>query len=265
MPISLIEASVRDYRITALLPGEDGECWFHSQKPHEQDKAIFRRFGGTVGSCRDAPVLDIPSYSEAQLCTCTAPGVEAFGLHFMEIGANDGQYLSNSLFFELQMGWTGICIEASPSTFQSLRTNRPTCAKFNVLIGSDSLPQTFYTFVSPGSWETGVSCMRGTACAKQDEDAYNYARENSLELRIDEVQMMKLSQIFQISGFRQFAWLSVDVEGAEDYVISTIDFNDVRAAYVSFEGSHSLAQKHLTENGYVEVFQLGPDVFYSHA
>jgi hypothetical protein len=34
---------------------------------------------------------------------------------FVEFGALDGIYTSNSLFFERELGWTGVLIEADPS------------------------------------------------------------------------------------------------------------------------------------------------------
>ena len=30
---------------------------------------------------------------------------------FVELGASDGVFMSNSLFFERELGWKGICIE----------------------------------------------------------------------------------------------------------------------------------------------------------
>lgn len=43
---------------------------------------------------------------------------------FIEVGAFDGRYLSNSLSFEEQ-GWTGICVEPHPDYFALCRSNRP--------------------------------------------------------------------------------------------------------------------------------------------
>ena len=43
---------------------------------------------------------------------------------FIEVGAFDGRYLSNTLSFEEQ-GWTGICVEPHPDYFDLCRANRP--------------------------------------------------------------------------------------------------------------------------------------------
>ena len=262
---SAVYLSAKSYGVRPLEPGQKGKCWFHSQQPHEQDKVIFKRLGGEVGECSSAPVQDQAklAYSEAQLCACKAPPASAFESHFLEIGANDGQYLSNSLFFEMQLRWTGLCIEGSPSTFEQLRINRPKCANFNALVGPISQARTFYTFISPASWETGVSCMKGTACAKSDKDAQQYAAENNLQLRTDEVQVIRLSDAFSMVALSKFSWLSIDVEGAEDIVVPTIDFTAIEADYISIEGTHLLARDYLLANGYRADFTVGPDTFFT--
>lgn len=43
---------------------------------------------------------------------------------FIEIGAYDGKNLSNTFFFEKELGWEGICIEPLPHVYQILKQNR---------------------------------------------------------------------------------------------------------------------------------------------
>ena len=44
----------------------------------------------------------------------------AKGNFFIEAGANDGETISNTVFFELKRNWTGILIEPNPEAFQKL-------------------------------------------------------------------------------------------------------------------------------------------------
>ena len=44
---------------------------------------------------------------------------------FLDIGANDGLFGSNTATLELDYGWTGLCIEANPKLIQPLTNNRP--------------------------------------------------------------------------------------------------------------------------------------------
>ena len=41
---------------------------------------------------------------------------------FVEAGAHDGESLSNSLFFEVKLGWNGLLVEPNPFSFQALLT-----------------------------------------------------------------------------------------------------------------------------------------------
>jgi FkbM family methyltransferase len=50
--------------------------------------------------------------------------------YFIDIGANDGIWLSNTYYLESELGWTGICIEAGETPFSSLCKNRScTCLR----------------------------------------------------------------------------------------------------------------------------------------
>ena len=39
---------------------------------------------------------------------------------FIEAGAYDGEVFSNSLYFELQKGWTGVLVEPNPDALEEL-------------------------------------------------------------------------------------------------------------------------------------------------
>ena len=263
-PQSLVEENRLVYGIIPLVPGQAGRCWFHSQRPHHQDREIFKRLGGLVESesCTAAPVNGARYISEAEICRCTAPPSSAFARHFLEIGAADGQYLSNLLFYELQLDWTGICVEGSPISFDMLKRNRPKCSNVNAVIGPSTEDQVFYTFDSPNSWEIGMSCMKGTACGTNDVDAQRYANENGLVLYKTLVPMRRLSQIFAEHHMQEFGWIMVDVEGAEDTVLQTIDLSAIKSDFISHEGEHEIAKQHILSAGYALNFTIGPDQFY---
>jgi hypothetical protein len=50
---------------------------------------------------------------------------------FVDVGANDGEQFSNSLFFERTLGWRGLCVEAQPAAFSKLAARRKSiCEQF---------------------------------------------------------------------------------------------------------------------------------------
>ena len=52
---------------------------------------------------------------------------------FIDIGANDGVFLSNTLFFEKTLKWDGLAIEPLPVTFKKLKANRE-CTVVNACV-----------------------------------------------------------------------------------------------------------------------------------
>ena len=55
--------------------------------------------------------------------------------YFIELGACDGLYLSNTLFFERNLNWNGICIEPNDNYIKDLSINRK-CNISNELVYS---------------------------------------------------------------------------------------------------------------------------------
>ena len=50
--------------------------------------------------------------------------------YFVELGANDGITQSNTKYFELHKGWTGVLIEPSPTQYAQLKKSRSKRSKF---------------------------------------------------------------------------------------------------------------------------------------
>lgn len=46
------------------------------------------------------------------------------GGYYLDVGAYDGVDISNTLFFERHLGWSGMCIEALPRAYDQLCANR---------------------------------------------------------------------------------------------------------------------------------------------
>ena len=205
---------------------------------------------------------------EMMKCNCTAPkDPKVFGdtNKFFEIGAADGLYLSNTAFFEYQMGWTGACIEASPLSFAKLKSNRPNCHSYNAVVGRDFVGKnsTFLTIKKYGSWEIGMSGMLGgKGILRTVESARQYAEKVGGTLQVDEVPGVLLSDIWTDAGITEkIDYASVDVEGHEVSVLETWG-NDIKVGILDSE-LHTI-------EGVIEGWNLtkvpGPsiDVWYIH-
>ena len=60
---------------------------------------------------------------------------------FFEAGAYDGVAVSNSLFFELQRGWTGLLVEAHPDNYESLVEKNRKAWSLGTCISMSSVPE----------------------------------------------------------------------------------------------------------------------------
>ena len=66
---------------------------------------------------------------------------------YIEMGAVDGLFQSNTKFFEDQLNWTGILIEQQPNSFKKLQMNRPNNLLYNDLISNETNIQEFMYIV----------------------------------------------------------------------------------------------------------------------
>jgi len=73
---------------------------------------------------------------------------------FLDVGAYDGIDISNTYYFEKQLGWTRICIEPNAVTFKKLENNR-NCILQNCAIGDTEGELDFISIYGNGSAGSG--------------------------------------------------------------------------------------------------------------
>jgi len=241
-----------------LSPNVRGTCVFHSQGLLHQDQHIFKVNGGIIhGSCVGTKMPNGSKIlSESVSCECTAPD-SAFHKNYFEIGALDGFYLSNTAFFDYQLGWRGLCVEATLAAFKELQKNRPNCINVHAVVGKSVVKDgaRFFSFqeknrdtnviegaefnAGNGSrWEISMSCMEGSpGICLSLASAQAYAASSSFEVVIDHVDGVLLSDLFRRHKFDRIDFASIDVEGAEDFVVETINFEDTIFNRVIVEGT----------------------------
>lgn len=156
---------------------------------------------------------------------------------YVELGANDGALASNSYYFELKKGWTGILIEPSPNLYLSCLKRR---AEKNTVFCNACVPFGFK--------ENFVSMLYSDSMTISD----------SLKLDIgDKSEFLNGGQIHLLPGEKSFSFgaraatlnsllfeakapklidfLSLDVEGAELSVLMGIDFSSYNFRYILVE------------------------------
>ena len=129
---------------------------------------------------------------------------------FIEAGADDFERNSNSLFFELERGWTGLLVEPLPTAYpKGLMKKRKAWAATTCLSPS-TRPRTV-EFAWKGLWSGGMAGIS----PEKTEDSY-------------QVQCFPLySLLLASAGQVTVNYLSLDIEGAEFEVLKTIPWDKV--------------------------------------
>ncbi|TRY68426.1 hypothetical protein TCAL_07481 [Tigriopus californicus] len=180
---------------------------------------------------------------------------------FIEAGAWDGQYLSNSLFFEKERGWTGLLIEPNTEAFQSLMMNpaRNRSVAANACLSIHKYPEQ----VAFDSADVFGGIL----------DTDHLPDQNMMNLRsgitkgrsLYRVQCYPLYSLLLAMGNPTVDYFSLDIEGAEIKVLLTIPFDKVNIRTLSIEVEHSkksVIRKMMTKRGYKLYKALKTDYIY---
>jgi FkbM family methyltransferase len=173
------------------------------------------------------------------------------GGYFVDIGAFDGINLSNTYWLEKNLGWRGVCVEADPKTFTLLRKNRR-CECVNACVGTPSRQISFISGMGPYS---------GASETRLNEETEKTSDGESLTL-----QTSSFADILRTCHAPDVIdYLSVDVEGMEEQVMSCFPFQEMRFLCATIERPNKAVRVIMQEQGYLLVAdQPGLDAFYIH-
>ena len=145
---------------------------------------------------------------------------------FVELGALDGVHFSNTLFFEENLGWNGVLIEAQPDNAKDLMINRKHTTNYAMAICAEGVHTVEITGNGAGS---GMK-----------ENMHHYHLDKLLEQNNQTytVPCAPLGTLLHQSGVSQVDFLSLDVEGAELLVLQTMDW-DIPVLIWLIEMGHS--------------------------
>lgn len=146
---------------------------------------------------------------------------------FLDIGAYDGVTWSNTLFFERALGWTGLCVEASPSRYAELVRHRPGPC-LNVALSDREGTAEFLDIVD------GPMMMGGLA---ETFTPSQRAFVDTLiqDARTIQVPVRRLDTVLAEHGIAHVHYCSIDTEGAERRIVQSIDFARVTIDVFSLE------------------------------
>ena len=180
---------------------------------------------------------------------------------FIDIGAADGDYLSNSWFFEKELAWKGICFEPMPSSFQKLVRNRK-CICINACIAQEEGIVKFRQIEGPvGEMWSGIEANYDQRHIAMIEAS---AKEKGESFKIIDVPALVLNDVLEKNKIYHIDFLSLDIEGGELQVLKSIDFKKFYIAALTVENNYDDPQmsKFLEGQGFHFIKKLGVDEVY---
>jgi FkbM family methyltransferase len=171
------------------------------------------------------------------------------GLTFLDIGAHDGVSISNTFFLEKERNWNGICIEAQPSEFEKLKSNRK-CVCVNVAVSNYNGETDFIYVEGYANMLSGIS------------DDYNFSHKHRIENEVRayggsintiKVPVKTLQSILDEHNTHNIDFCSIDTEGSEFNIIKSIDFDKTEIKVFIIENNYGEKniENFLIEKGYV--------------
>jgi FkbM family methyltransferase len=174
---------------------------------------------------------------------------------FLDLAASDGITDSNTYTLEKLFGWTGICIEPNPTLFQKLRTTR------NCIVDS--------SVISDKREKVEFRIDNGPLGGIIDDDMdnnYKIRGEQLLNAETITLDALPLNELLdRYNAPAIIDYFSLDVEGAEERVIRSIDFEKYQFLCITIERPTPKVNKILFENEYLFAKNHRFDSFYIHS
>lgn len=174
---------------------------------------------------------------------------EKKGGFFVDFGATDGVELSNSFLLENSYNWSGIVAEPSRHFHDALRKNRSCIIDYRCVSIASGDTVAFNEVTG-----SGLSSMADFA----EDDWHGDDRRNSIQYNVETVSLNEL--LIQHAAPEDIDYLSIDTEGSELSILSSLDFSRFLPKIITVEHNFVDEKRYaiyrlLSENGYVRKFE----------
>ena len=170
--------------------------------------------------------------------------------YFVDLAANDAIRISNTYALERQYNWTGICIEPNPVYWSSL-SYRNNCHVVGAVIGERRMQEVVFKFNTAKAPQSGIV---GPNFDNNHNNNKNNNPNGKEEKRRSTVTLVEILQRFDAPNVIDY--LSLDIEGAEYFVLNTFAFDTYRFNILTVERPSVQLKQLLQQNGYQQLKEL---------
>lgn len=173
---------------------------------------------------------------------------------FVDIGANDGITGSNTYFFEKELSWKGVCIEPQPDIFKKLAKNRKSECH-NCAVSSKSGKAKFLKVGHADMLSGLVDHMDTSHLSRVEREG------EASSTGVIDVDCKTFNQV--VGENFNIDLLSIDVEGADFSILSSIDFDRYKIGCIAIENNsqENKIYKFLREHAFALRYVAGDEIY----
>ena len=173
---------------------------------------------------------------------------------FVDLASNDPIFLSNTYALERKFNWTGLCIEPNTDHWWALSQTR-TCQLVGAVVGQKTMDKVKFLVKNiDGTGGHGGIIGKGM----KNENAPDSDSKSFATVAVDDI-------FRRLNVPRHIDYLSLDVEGAEEFIMRVFPFKVYHISLLSIETVKPSFQTFLVDNGFKMVARLGgEDTLWAH-
>lgn len=186
------------------------------------------------------------------------------GGYFIDLAANDATFISNTYALETFYGWNGVCIEPNTKFWARLAYRK--CAVVGAVIGSTRMESLEYNFgpkekthVQYSDGSDGDKSIHvggaGIVSNNMDNKPHWVKKNNETVIKRYTVPIREILERQNVPKIIDY--FSLDVEGAEGYIMSKFPFDEYHIRILTVERPKQDLKDLLAQNNYKFVGDVG--------
>jgi FkbM family methyltransferase len=169
--------------------------------------------------------------------------------YFVEIGAADGKYLSNTYLLEKNFNWDGLVVEPAKIWESRLKKNRNSLVSLDCVHSESNISIEFNETEKPEFSRSNIN-------NKIEKDLHEYLRiKNNTVYELNTLSINDLFAKYNVGN--RIDYLSIDTEGTEFIILNSLDFDKYDISIITVEHNYTLNREKLynllTKKGYTRV------------
>ena len=161
------------------------------------------------------------------------------GGYFIDLAANDPVRISNTYALETNFGWDGLCLEPNPIYWTGLSYRK--CHVVAAIVGNRTMEEVSFRFPRNKAPKGGI-------LGQEFDNKSDQWNEGHPRYTISLLEIFKRFEVPTIIDY-----ISLDIEGAEDLVMSSFPFSQYRFNVMTVERPSPLLMNILCSNGYLQL------------